>query len=80
VSDPTYTLTLRAEPSSVPPILRLRRLLKIAGRYLGLKCIDVTETTPPPATKPPGSDALQSVSIHDNGNTSIMMESIPENR
>lgn len=41
---PTYTVTLRAEPN-VNGILALRRLLKIASRQLGLRCIAAHEDT-----------------------------------
>lgn len=53
MNTPTFTVTLRAEKDWTPePAIRLRRLLKHAGRYLGLKCIDVAEVKPtPPATK-----------------------------
>jgi hypothetical protein len=42
----TYRLTFRPEPSSVPVAIRLRRLLKIAGRALALKCIRAEEVQP----------------------------------
>ena len=43
---PTFRLTLRSEPSSVPATVRVRRLLKIAGRCLGLKCVKAEELPP----------------------------------
>jgi hypothetical protein len=37
----TYTITLEALPQSVPEIVRLRRLLKLALRQLGFRCVAV---------------------------------------
>jgi hypothetical protein len=59
----TFTLTL-ADTGDGDPKIRLRRLLKLAGRYLGFQCIDVisgphrkeastsTSPTPPPPHTP----------------------------
>lgn len=38
-----YQLVLEPEPSSIPPILRLRKLLKLALRAFGLKCVSAEE-------------------------------------
>jgi hypothetical protein len=40
---PHYIITLRAEPAAAAPIIRLRKLLRFAGRVLALKCVDVRE-------------------------------------
>jgi hypothetical protein len=39
----TFTITLQDDGKGAPSEIKLRRLLKIAGRALGLKCIDVAE-------------------------------------
>ena len=41
--EPLYRLTLRALPATVPAVVRLRRLLKMAGRAFGFKAIEVEE-------------------------------------
>jgi hypothetical protein len=41
-----YVVTFAAEKSDVPPTIRLRRLLKLAGRYMGLRAVDVRESRP----------------------------------
>jgi len=38
-----FIITLEAKPSTVPAIIRLRKLLKIAWRGLGLKCVKIKE-------------------------------------
>lgn len=40
---PRYHLTLEAQPEAVPAVIRLRRLLKVALRGFGLKCVAVAE-------------------------------------
>jgi hypothetical protein len=46
---PVYKLTLRSAASSIPPAIRLRRLLKLAGRVCAFRCIEVVEV----ADRPP---------------------------
>lgn len=41
---PAYRLTFRAEGDGPPAIVRVRRLLKIALRGYGLRCLAVEET------------------------------------
>jgi hypothetical protein len=49
VIGPVYIIHLQAQPDHpAPPAVRLRRLLKIAGRALGLKCVKMVEQVPPP--------------------------------
>jgi len=50
-----YLVTLRARPSNVPGIIRLRRFLKIALRAFGLVAEDVRLIAPTPG----GSDVAQ---------------------
>ena len=38
-----YVITLEPMPGDVPEVVRLRRLLKIAGRALGLRCVAVVQ-------------------------------------
>jgi hypothetical protein len=38
-----YRLVIRSEPSSVPEVVRLRRLLKVLLRCLCFRCEEVTE-------------------------------------
>jgi hypothetical protein len=47
-----YELVLVAQPGEVPPIVRLRHLLKLALRGLRLKCVSVREVTIDPAAAP----------------------------
>jgi hypothetical protein len=61
---PVYQLLLRAEAQSVPPIIRLRRLLKVAGRALGLKCTAVREITGP-AVRPAEQNSTTREHDHD---------------
>src|SRR5262249_8184269 len=49
---PTWLLTIEALPADTPAIIRLRALLKHAGRALRLRCIKVVEA--PPVLKDPG--------------------------
>jgi hypothetical protein len=44
-TQPDYRLTFRPLPGydGPPPIIRVRRLLKIALRLLGLRCIEAKE-------------------------------------
>ena len=43
---PTFEITFRAEAGdSIPAIIRLRRLLKVALRSFGLRCVTIRETT-----------------------------------
>jgi hypothetical protein len=48
---PNFRVEFRAQPSEVPAIVRIRRLLKYAGRVLGLVCVDLAEI--PSAASPP---------------------------
>jgi hypothetical protein len=41
-----YVLELTAEPGDVPPIVRVRQLLKYAKRTQGLRCVAATEVKP----------------------------------
>jgi hypothetical protein len=43
VSKPTYTITLEAQPNAIPETVRLRRLLKLALRAFGFRCVSVKE-------------------------------------
>lgn len=43
---PDYRIIFRPRSSSVPPIIRLRRLLKLALRYMDMTAIEVQEITP----------------------------------
>jgi hypothetical protein len=55
---PVYRLTLRAQPGAVPPVVRLRRLLKTALRSFGLRCLAVEEVRPDdPEPCPDAADA-----------------------
>ena len=60
---PRYELTLEAAPDPGGPsaALRLRRLLKYAGRVCRLRCVEAREVTPepdrPPAAVPGGPRA-----------------------
>ena len=38
-----YVLTFQDQGGAVPVDVRLRRLLKLAGRYLALRCVDARE-------------------------------------
>ena len=38
-----YRVTFRPKPSTIPPIIRLRRLLKLALRYLNMTAVSVEE-------------------------------------
>jgi hypothetical protein len=42
---PMFRLTFRALPGSVPAEIRLRHLLKTAGRRDGLRCVKAEELT-----------------------------------
>jgi len=35
------TITFRPEPSTIPSEIRVRKLLKVARRSLGLKCVSI---------------------------------------
>lgn len=66
IGRPTFILTLRADrdrPGGPPAIVRLRRLLKCAGRSFGLKCIHVAPGEPgdgaDPDHAPPQPDAAE---------------------
>jgi hypothetical protein len=51
-----FTIILQAlpgDPAGPPPALRLRRLLKYAGRVCRLRCVTCKQTTPP-CPQPPG--------------------------
>jgi hypothetical protein len=39
----SYIITLEPKPSNVPPIIRLRRALKVLGRSFDLRAVDVKE-------------------------------------
>ena len=41
MTNPTYRIILRAQPQSVDPGARLQRLLKLALRSFGFRCVDV---------------------------------------
>jgi hypothetical protein len=41
-----YRLTFRAAPSEVPPVQRVKALLKHAGRALQLVCVEAVDCTP----------------------------------
>jgi hypothetical protein len=43
---PTYVLALRPLPSCRDPIVQVRRLLKHALRYYGLRCTSIEEVQP----------------------------------
>jgi hypothetical protein len=43
---PDYFVVLRPEPGSAPPIVRLRRFLKLALRLYGLRAVDYRELRP----------------------------------
>lgn len=45
-TDDTWVLVFRPLPSDVPVPVRIRRLLKIAGRQLALRCVLVRDPTP----------------------------------
>ena len=51
---PTYALTLRALPDrdNVPPIVRMRRLLKHALRSCGMRCVSICEVPADTPTEP----------------------------
>lgn len=57
MSNRTYKIVLRAQPQSVDPGARLQRLLKLALRSFGFRCIGVEEM-PPTVTK---GDALKTL-------------------
>jgi hypothetical protein len=40
---PRFLLTVDALPGVVPPIVRLRRALKVLRRAFGLRCVSVAE-------------------------------------
>jgi hypothetical protein len=52
MSQPTYTLILKAMPSPVPPIVRLRRALKMLLRGYGLRVVSMIEPTSHTPTTP----------------------------
>jgi hypothetical protein len=49
---PTYRLILRALPDDVPASVRFRRLLKLALRSFGMRCVRFEEL-PPARPAPP---------------------------
>ena len=49
-----FTLVLEAQPSAVPAINRLRKCLKLLGRWYGMKCLDCREVRQGDA--PPSQD------------------------
>lgn len=51
-----YRLTLQAGPGSVPPQVRLRRLLKTLLRGYGFRCLEIVLVPPPPAPAPDHHD------------------------
>ena len=58
----TYVLTLTPLPDDVPPIYRMRRLLKHALRSCGMRCVSICEVPADTPTKPSNdaADALDS--------------------
>jgi hypothetical protein len=52
-AQPRYRLTLRSEPLAVPPIIRLRRLLKALRRAYGFQCLTVEEVSLDPSPAQP---------------------------
>jgi hypothetical protein len=51
---PTFRLVVKAEPSTVPAILRLRRLLKALLRAYGFWAVEVSQL---PESRPDGGPA-----------------------
>jgi hypothetical protein len=54
---PTYRVILKAVPSDIPAVARLRRLLKIALRACQLRCVRIEEVRPHPASNERSPDA-----------------------
>ena len=54
----TWVITLRALPGSVPPVVRVRRMLKAAGRSYNLRAVSVDgpEPSKPPVGQPDAPD------------------------
>ncbi|HEX8340011.1 MAG TPA: hypothetical protein VF624_03795 [Tepidisphaeraceae bacterium] len=46
---PDFVIQLRPEPGDVPVMIRVRRLLKVALRGYGLRCVSIGEAAPRPA-------------------------------
>ena len=62
-TDVLYTLTLRPLKSDVPPIIRLRRVLKSLLRTYDFRCVDHRETpTLSHAIPPTANDTLKAES------------------
>jgi len=49
------TITFRPEPSTIPSEIRVRRLLKVARRSLGLRCVSIDGLDQPSNKIKPGS-------------------------
>ena len=58
----TYILTLTPLPDDVPPIYRMRRLLKHALRSCGMRCTDIKEVPADGPTKPSNDAAVEAES------------------
>jgi hypothetical protein len=54
----TYELSLVAQPDEVPPIIRLRHILKALLRVYGFRCVRVEDVTPYPDGPPAGTPTL----------------------
>ncbi len=52
-----FLIRFRAQASPVPATVRLKRLLKTAGRVFGLTCMSVA---PAPSTNPPAEPPAKS--------------------
>jgi hypothetical protein len=52
-----YLVRLRARPSTVPPLARVKQLLRAARRTNGLRCRSVHDVTPRPPDVPPARHA-----------------------
>jgi hypothetical protein len=63
----TFDVRFRAQPGDVPPFIRLKHLLKLAGRSLGLRCVNVA-TAPPglPPARPGDAEAAREPSERDS--------------
>jgi hypothetical protein len=70
-----FVLTFEAAPADVPACVRIRRLLKHAGRVLQLRCVGVAEApaggredcpaTPSEAPAVPGLRAFSSPAVNE---------------
>jgi hypothetical protein len=69
MANETYILTLEDTGDGPPAPIRLRRLLKLALRYMGFRCIDVRET---PSIRPPGGGQTPETAIPTTRDTSAV--------